>query len=113
MLQSLHAAPEPGGVAAGRRIDAARVERIVAGDQIEHERVVAHGARERTDMIERERERHHAAPADETVRAAFMPTTPHIVAGLRIEPPVSVPIAAGTKPAAVAAPEPLDEPPQK
>src|SRR5262245_58850157 len=42
-----------------------------------------------------------------------MPTTPHIVAGLRTEPPVSVPIAAGTKPAAVAAPDPLDEPPQK
>src|SRR5687768_736255 len=42
-----------------------------------------------------------------------MPTTPHIDAGLRTEPPVSVPIAAGRKPAAVAAPEPLEEPPQK
>src|SRR5262245_66546207 len=42
-----------------------------------------------------------------------MPTMPHIVAGLRTEPPVSVPMAAGRNPAAVAAPEPLDEPPQK
>src|SRR5687768_1432625 len=42
-----------------------------------------------------------------------MPTIPHRVAGLRIEPPVPVPIVAGTKPAAVAAPEPLDEPPVK
>src|SRR5512139_2386783 len=42
-----------------------------------------------------------------------MPTMPHIEAGLRIEPAVSVPIAAGTKPAAVAAPEPLEEPPGK
>src|SRR5688500_78594 len=42
-----------------------------------------------------------------------MPATPHIAAGLRTEPPVSVPIAAGRKPAAVAAPEPLEEPPQK
>src|SRR5258706_15816499 len=38
---------------------------------------------------------------------------PHIEAGLRIEPPVSVPIAAGKKPAARPAPLPLDEPPQK
>src|SRR6185503_12236687 len=42
-----------------------------------------------------------------------MPATPHIEAGLRTEPPVSVPIAAGTKPAAVALPAPLEEPPQK
>ena len=38
---------------------------------------------------------------------------PHIEAGLRIEPPVSVPSAAGKKPAARPAPLPLDEPPQK
>src|SRR5687768_494932 len=42
-----------------------------------------------------------------------MPTTPHIDAGLRTEPPVSVPIANGTKPAAVEVPAPLDDPPQK
>src|SRR5271167_309812 len=42
-----------------------------------------------------------------------MPTMPHSEAGLRIEPPVSVPIAAGKKPAASPAPLPLDEPPGK
>ncbi len=36
---------------------------------------------------------------------------PQQVAGLRTEPPVSVPSAAGASPAASAAPEPLDEPP--
>src|SRR5579871_5180112 len=38
---------------------------------------------------------------------------PHIEAGLRIEPPVSVPSAAGKNPAARPAPLPLDEPPGK
>src|SRR5260221_11101537 len=38
---------------------------------------------------------------------------PHSDAGLRIEPPVSVPIAAAKKPAARPAPLPLDEPPEK
>src|SRR5215813_15641475 len=38
---------------------------------------------------------------------------PHIEAGLRIEPPVSVPSAAGKNPAARPAPLPLDDPPQK
>src|SRR6266550_1348101 len=38
---------------------------------------------------------------------------PHSAAGPRIEPPVSELSAAGTNPAATAAPEPLDEPPVK
>jgi hypothetical protein len=42
-----------------------------------------------------------------------MPVAPHIEAGLRIEPPVSVPSAAEKNPAARPAPLPLDEPPQK
>ena len=36
---------------------------------------------------------------------------PQNAAGWRIEPPVSVPVAAGTSPAATAAAEPPDEPP--
>ncbi len=36
---------------------------------------------------------------------------PHSAAGWRIEPPVSVPIAHGARPAATAAAEPPDEPP--
>ncbi len=39
------------------------------------------------------------------------PTTPQQAAGSRIEPPVSLPIAPATSPAATAAAEPLDEPP--
>ncbi len=40
-----------------------------------------------------------------------MPTTPQCDAGWRIEPPVSLPNAIGTMPAATAAAEPPDEPP--
>src|SRR5947207_1078736 len=39
------------------------------------------------------------------------PTTPQQAAGSRIEPPVSLPMAPATRPAATAAAEPLDEPP--
>src|SRR5579862_6699851 len=38
---------------------------------------------------------------------------PQSAAGPRIEPPVSEPSAAGTSPAAIAAPDPLDDPPVK
>src|SRR5215813_2846408 len=38
---------------------------------------------------------------------------PHSPAGPRIEPPVSEPRLAGTNPAAIAAPDPDDEPPVK
>ena len=40
-----------------------------------------------------------------------MPVMPQKLAGWRIEPPVSVPVAAGTRRAATAAAEPPDEPP--
>ncbi len=39
------------------------------------------------------------------------PDSPQNVAGVRIEPLVSEPMAKGTRPAAVAAPDPLEEPP--
>ena len=44
-------------------------------------------------------------------RVGFSPTSPQAAAGMRIEPPPSEPVAAGTRPAATAAPEPPDEPP--
>ncbi len=44
-------------------------------------------------------------------RVVFNPTTPHRPAGMRTEPPVSVPIAAVARPAATATAEPLLEPP--
>jgi len=40
-----------------------------------------------------------------------MPTRPDQPAGMRIEPPPSVAVAIGAIPAAIAAPEPPDEPP--
>src|SRR5690606_10919790 len=41
----------------------------------------------------------------------FRPTVPHSPDGIRIDPPVSVPKAAGASPAARAAADPPDEPP--
>src|SRR5256885_13984285 len=40
------------------------------------------------------------------------PTTPQQAAGSRIEPPVSLPMAPATRPAATPPAQPLDEPPQ-
>ena len=53
-----------------------------------------------------------STPARETrPYVGFSPAMPHIDAGMRMLPPVSVPIAPTTQPAATAAPEPLEEPP--
>ena len=41
----------------------------------------------------------------------FMPEIPHTDDGMRIEPPPSEPVHSGTRPAAMAAAEPPDEPP--
>ena len=40
-----------------------------------------------------------------------MPVTPHSAAGIRTEPPVSVPTARGTSPAPTAAADPALDPP--
>src|SRR3989475_7759166 len=44
-------------------------------------------------------------------REGFKPTSPHSLAGIRIDPPPSLACAAGTSPAATAAAEPPLEPP--
>src|SRR5262245_45110041 len=44
-------------------------------------------------------------------RVGLSPTSPHIDAGMRIEPPPSLACAAGTMPAATAAAEPPLDPP--
>jgi hypothetical protein len=41
----------------------------------------------------------------------FSPYTPQHAAGMRMEPPVSLPSAKSTRPAATATAEPLEEPP--
>src|SRR5271165_6165174 len=44
-------------------------------------------------------------------QVVFKPTTPQQAAGIRTDPPVSVPSAVSASPAATATAEPLDEPP--
>src|SRR6266404_685234 len=44
-------------------------------------------------------------------KVGFRPVMPQNDAGIRIDPPVSVPVAIGTIPAAIAAPEPPLDPP--
>ena len=52
------------------------------------------------------------APAREMApKVGFRPMMPQQAAGMRIDPPVSVPIAKSTDPEATAAAEPLDDPP--
>ena len=46
-----------------------------------------------------------------TPLVGFKPTSPHHAAGILIDPPPSVAVAIGAIPAAIAAPEPPDEPP--
>src|SRR2546427_6611476 len=50
-------------------------------------------------------------PHEMRPREGFKPTSPHSLAGIRIDPPPSLACAAGTSPAATAAAEPPLEPP--
>jgi len=58
-------------------------------------------------VVERGGERKHAVAADEAV----CPVIAHMQAGLRTEPPVSMLSAAGSRLAASATLEPIEEPP--
>ena len=57
----------------------------------------------------------HASPTSgdwlTRARVGFRPTTPHSLAGMRIDPPPSLPWATGVIPEATAAPVPPEEPP--
>src|SRR5438067_13851365 len=50
-------------------------------------------------------------PADTRPRDGFNPTSPHALAGMRIEPPPSLACPMATMPLATAAPDPPDDPP--
>ena len=50
-------------------------------------------------------------PCETRPRVGFSPTTPHLAAGSRTEPPPSLPWATGTRPAATAAAAPPLDPP--
>ena len=56
-----------GRIVAVRRGRAAGIERVVAGDHLQHQRVVGDGAGHRPDMVEREGEREDAAPRHQAV----------------------------------------------
>ena len=50
-------------------------------------------------------------PSGKRARVGFRPNRPHDEAGMRTDPPPSLPWAIGTIPAATAAAEPADDPP--
>src|SRR5262249_19528942 len=52
-----------------------------------------------------------SGPSAVRARVGLRPTIPHMLAGNRIEPPMSLPCATGARPAATAAAEPPLEPP--
>jgi hypothetical protein len=52
-----------------------------------------------------------AGPSGSRARVGFNPNSPQLEAGIRTEPPPSLPWASGTMPAATAAPLPPLEPP--
>jgi hypothetical protein len=54
-------------VVGDRLLGASRIARIMPGDHLEHQRVVAHRAGHRADMVEEEGERRAAAAAHEVI----------------------------------------------
>ncbi len=52
-----------------------------------------------------------SGPSDVRARVGLSATSPQKLAGMRIDPPMSLPCAEGTRPAATAAAEPPLEPP--
>ena len=86
-----------------------RPSRVRSGDQARAPRRRRRArAGRRNRAMWRRASRRRPAPARST---GFMPTTPQNAAGMRMEPPVSVPNAASTSPCATMAALPLDEPP--
>ena len=86
---------------AGRRAASPRSSRalIGAGFDTPRERLMQDGrvldrSAQRADVIERAAERHDAVESGSRRSAGFSPTRPQAAAGMRIEPPVSVPIEA-------------------
>jgi hypothetical protein len=52
--QPAYPAFQPGRIMPGGRRSATGIERIVSGDDVEHQRIVGNGARQRSDVVERE-----------------------------------------------------------
>ena len=92
-----------------RRPDLRRHPPVVAGQGVQHERRVLDRSGQRPDMVERPG---RGVTPYKLIRPwlALRPTVPQKAAGMRIEPPVSVPSDPAHKPAATAAPDPLLDP---
>ena len=83
--------------------------RVGAGNGTKEYGNVPRRAGERAGVVERPRQRHHAEPRHPSI-AGFSPAMPQNEAGMRIEPPVSLPYEPKSIPAATAAAEPPLEP---
>ena len=91
-------------------LETGRIPRIEAGHHVHEQREVGRALRERPGLVERRGESHQSITRDRPY-VGLRPQMPENEAGCRIEPPVSVPVAAGTMRAATAAAEPPEEPP--
>ena len=109
--QPVDAGPDRPGVLLPRRRRAGGIVGVVAGDDLEHQGRVRRVARHRADMVEGEGQRKKPPAATPVRRVGFSPTRPQQLAGLRTEPPVSVPSASGNIPDAMPAPDPEEDPP--
>ena len=93
---------------APRAIERPRLES--GHERREHRLAAVDVARQRPGVVEARREREAAVHRDEA-DVGLKPTTPQQAAGMRIEPPESVPSAASASPRATAAAEPPLDPP--
>ncbi len=82
----------------------------MTGNRLEHQGIVDHSAGHRA-YVSREGLRATTPKRLTRPNVGLSPTTLLSAAGSRIDPPVSVPIAAKAERAATAAPEPALEPP--
>ena len=81
------------------------------GDRVEERGGVAHRAGQRAEHAQPGGVDRPAGPCDTRPREVLRPTRPHTLAGMRIDPPPSLPWAIGTNPPATAAAAPPLDPP--
>jgi hypothetical protein len=94
----------------GRRSSRRRIPDVRAGDRPEHPCRDRDRIPEDADVVERRGQVDEAEPGHRSV-CRLQPDDPAVRAGIRTLPPVSLPSAASSIPAATAAPLPLEEPP--
>jgi len=85
--------------------------RRVSTQHVVHDSGVLDRSADRTHVIECRAERNGRRRSRSSPRVGFRPTRPQAAAGMRIDPPVSVPIEAKHMPSATDAADPPDDPP--